>query len=135
MMRKLLVAFGLALACGLASGPASAQDRLQQFSGVASFYSKGYEGVVASGEQYDAKQFTAAHRTLPLGTRLRVTDPATNLSVDVIVNDRGPFTKDFVIDLSYAAAKALRMIDRGLMNVTAAVQEQNTFTISTIPVP
>lgn len=122
MMRKLFVAAGFALACDLASGQASAQEQiLQQISGVASFYSKGYEGVVASGEQYDAKQFTAAHRTLPLGTRLRVTDPATNLSVDVIVNDRGPFTEGRMLDLSLAAATELRMIERGVIDVKAAV--------------
>ena len=61
------------------------------------------------------KNSPAAHRTLPFGTRLRVTDPKTHRSVVVIVNDRGPFTKGRVIDLSLAAAKALRMTGRGLI--------------------
>ena len=67
-------------------------------------------------------KFTAAHRTLPFGTRLRVTDAKTHRSVVVIVNDRGPFTKGRVLDLSLAAAKALHMPDRGLIRVTAAVE-------------
>jgi rare lipoprotein A len=59
---------------------------------------------------------------LPFGTRLRVTDPKTHRSVTVVVNDRGPFTTDRMIDLSLAAAKALRMTDRGLIRVMAAMQ-------------
>jgi|ERR1039458_3874583 rare lipoprotein A len=121
MTWRIWLAAGLALACGLAGGPASARDP-QRFSGRASYYSKNYEGQTSSGERYDPKKFTAAHRTLPFGTRLRVTDPKSHRSVNVIVNDRGPFTKDYVIDLSYAAAKALRMTDRGLVQVKAAVQ-------------
>jgi len=121
MTWRICMSAGLVLACGLASEKASAQDS-QRFSGIAAYYSKGYEGTVASGARYDPKQFTAAHRTLPFGTRLRVTDPKTHRSVDVVVNDRGPFTKGYVIDLSLAAAAELRMIDRGLINVTAAVQ-------------
>jgi len=118
---------GLLLVCGLAGGEASAQD-LQQFSGIAAYYSKNYKGAVASGERYDPKKFTAAHRTLPFGTRLRVTDPKTHRSVEVIVNDRGPFTKGYMIDLSFAAAAELRMIDRGLIKVIAAVQSPTSFT-------
>ena len=59
---------------------------------------------------------------MPFGTRLHVTDPKTHRSIEVVVNDRGPFTKGYVIDLSLATAAELRMIDRGLINVTAAVQ-------------
>jgi rare lipoprotein A len=121
MIWRIGAAAGLAFVCGLASEEASAQDP-QQFFGLAAHYSKGYEGAVASGERYDPEQFTAAHRTLPLGTRLRVTDPKTHRSVEVVVNDRGPFTKGYVIDLSFAAAKELHMIGRGLIEVTAAVQ-------------
>ncbi len=121
MIWGLWVAAGLVLTCGLASGEAFAQDS-QQFSGVASYYGENYDGAMASGARYDPKQFTAAHRTLPFGTRLLVTDPMTHLSVGVTVNDRGPFTKDRVLDLSFAAASELRMTDHGLINVTAAVQ-------------
>jgi len=121
MTWRISVAAGLLFACGLASGEASAQA-LQQFSGLAAYYSKDYKGIVASGERYDPSKFTAAHRTLPFGTRLRVTDPKTHRSVTVTVNDRGPFNKGCVIDLSYAAAQAMHMTDRGLIKVTAAVQ-------------
>jgi Lytic transglycolase len=71
---------------------------------------------------YDPDKFTAAHRTLPFGTRVRVTDTRSQRSVVVVVNDRGPFIKGRVIDLSLAAAKALRMTDRGLLKVTAVVE-------------
>jgi rare lipoprotein A len=115
------VAAGLGLTCGLASAEASAQDS-QQFSGVASYYSKNYEGQTSSGARYDPKLFTAAHRTLPFGTHLRITDPLTQLSVDVIVNDRGPFIEGRTLDLSLAAALELGMIERGLIAMTAAVR-------------
>lgn len=92
------------------------------FSGVAAFYSTDYSGRTACGERYDPKKYTAAHRSLPFGTRLRVTDPRSQRSVIVVVNDRGPFTRGRVLDLSLAAAKALHMIDRGLMKVTAVVE-------------
>ena len=112
---------GLVFACSLASGQASAEDP-KQFSGLAVYYSKDYEGIVTSGERYDPKKFTAAHRTLPFGTRVRVTDPKTKRSVEVVVNDRGPFNKGYVIDLSLAAAKELGIIHDGQTEVTVAVQ-------------
>lgn len=92
------------------------------FTGVAAFYSTNYSGKTACGERYDPKKYTAAHRSLPFGTRLRITDPRSQRSVVVVVNDRGPFTRGRVLDLSLAAAKALQMIDRGLMKVTAVVE-------------
>ena len=112
---------GVALASCLASGSAIAQSA-REFSGVAAYYSNDYSGRTAAGERYDPNKFTAAHRSLPFGTRLRVTDPRSQRSVVVVVNDRGPFTKGRVLDLSLAAAKALRMTDRGLMKVTAVVE-------------
>lgn len=108
--------FGVFLA-----GNASAQER-KQFSGVAAFYSADYSGRTACGQRYDPTKFTAAHRTLPFGTRLRVTDPKSRRSVTVVVNDRGPFTKGRVLDLSLAAAKALHMVGRGLVKVTVEVE-------------
>ena len=94
----------------------------RQFSGVAAFYSTDYSGRTARGERYDPKKFTCAHRSLPLGTRLRVTDRGSQRSVVVVVNDRGPFTKGRVLDLSLAAARALGMTGRGLLKVTAIVE-------------
>ncbi len=121
MARKILTMAGLMLACAIGSDGAWAQDA-KTFSGIAAFYSADYKGTTASGDVYDPRKLTCAHRTLPFGTRLRVTDLRSGRSVVVTVNDRGPFNKDRVIDLSLAAAKVLGMTGGGLMKVTAAVQ-------------
>ena len=105
----------------LATSGASAAD-VRDFSGSAAYYSVDYKGRTASGADYDPNKFTCAHRTLPFGTRLRVIDKRTQRSVVVTVNDRGPFNKGRVIDLSLAAAKALRMTERGVVAVTATVE-------------
>jgi len=118
-MRKAAVLAGLVLAT--MSGPALAGSGTHQFSGVAAYYSPNYHGRTANGVHYDPSRLTAAHRTLPFGTRVRVTDRKTGRSVEVTVNDRGPFTRGRVIDLSLAAAKQLGMIDRGLARVDAMV--------------
>lgn len=117
----LLSALLSALLCALAISPAFAQGA-KEFSGTASFYDKNYSGKTASGQRYDGAKLTAAHRTLPFGTRLVVTDKKTHRSVTVVVNDRGPFTKGRVLDLSYAAAQALHMQTRGLIRVVASVE-------------
>src|SRR5579885_2352078 len=92
------------------------------FAGRAASYDTHYHGRTAAGEQYDPAKFTAAHRTLPFGTRLKVTDRRTGRSVEVVVNDRGPFTRGRVLDLSLAAAKQLKMLGRGLTRVTASIE-------------
>ena len=120
LFRKLIVA-GLVFVPSILSGGAIAESA-RQFSGVAAYYSTNYSGRTACGDRYDPGKFTAAHRSLPFGTRLRVTDPRSQRSVVVVVNDRGPFTKGRVLDLSLAAAKALRMMDRGLVKVTAIIE-------------
>ena len=114
-------AIGLFAAAVMSAGEARAADS-HQFNGLAAYYDKGYAGRTASGEPYDPAKFTCAHRSLPFGTRLRVTDPRSKRSVEVVVNDRGPFTKGRVIDLSFAAATALHMTGRGVMNVVAEIQ-------------
>jgi rare lipoprotein A len=116
------LAIGLTLALLVAAGPAFAADKTHQFSGVAAYYDQNYHGRTAAGEQYDPRKLTAAHRTLPFGTRLKVTDRKSGRSVEVVVNDRGPFTRGRVLDLSLAAAKALHMLGRGLARVTAEVE-------------
>ena len=83
--------------------------------GVASFYTEG--NSTASGEKYDPAELTAAHPTLPFGTRLRVTNTATGKSVTVRVNDRGPYVPGRVVDVSYSAAQALGMVHSGTANV------------------
>jgi rare lipoprotein A len=87
--------------------------------GLASFYSEGHE--TASGERFDPHELTAAHRTLPFGTRLQVTNVATGRSVMVRVNDRGPFVKGRVVDVSYSAAQALGMVHAGVADVKVDV--------------
>jgi peptidoglycan lytic transglycosylase len=121
MSRGFWIAAGMALASGFVAGHALAQGP-RDFSGVASYYDKDYKGQVASGPAYDGTKFTAAHRTLPFGTRLSVTDRKTHRSVTVTVNDRGPFVKGRVLDLSFAAAQALHMTGRGLIDVTASIE-------------
>jgi rare lipoprotein A len=83
--------------------------------GLASYYWKGRK--TASGERFDADALTAAHRTLPFGTRVRVTSLATGRSVTVRINDRGPFIRGRTVDISRAAAQSLGMIDRGVTKV------------------
>jgi rare lipoprotein A len=92
------------------------------FAGRAAYYDVGYKEKTTSGAPYDPNKFTAAHRTLPFGTRVKVTDDKTGRSVVVTINDRGPFNDNRVIDLSLAAAKAIGMIERGIITVHAVVQ-------------
>lgn len=87
-------------------------------SGTASWYGPGFYGrKTASGEIFRKGELTAAHRTLPMGTKLRVTNKETGESVVVKVNDRGPFHGNRVIDLSHAAASTLGMIQSGVCSV------------------
>ena len=82
--------------------------------GVASWYGPGFHGRrTANGERFDMHELTAAHKTLPFGTRVLVHNPRTGKEVVVRINDRGPFIKGRVIDLSKAAAKALGLKSRG----------------------
>lgn len=92
-----------------------AGDAQGKSHGVASFYSQGTK--TANGERFDPQELTAAHPTLPFGTRLRVTNQHTGRSVTVRVNDRGPYVPGRVVDVSYAAAEQLGMVDRGVAPV------------------
>jgi rare lipoprotein A len=86
--------------------------------GLASFYGKGFEGKpTASGEPFNPRGFTAAHRTLPFGTCVRVEDKRTGKSVEVRVNDRGPYVAGRIIDLSDAAAAQLGIKGEGVASV------------------
>src|SRR5689334_19646900 len=83
-------------------------------TGMASYYSDDHEGRrTASGRRYDAERLTAAHRTLPFGTRLRVTNLANDRSVVVTVTDRGPFVRGRIVDVSRRAAEKLGFVARG----------------------
>jgi len=91
---------------------------------MASFYSNKYQGMrTASGEIYDGRKMTAAHRSLPFGVKVRVTDLSSNRSVIVRINDRGPFTRNRIIDLSLAAARQLGMVQKGSTQVRVEVFE------------
>ncbi|NNF65895.1 MAG: septal ring lytic transglycosylase RlpA family protein [Gammaproteobacteria bacterium] len=90
--------------------------------GVASWYGGKFHGrKTANGERYDMHQLTAAHKTLPLPTWVRVTNLRNGNSVDVRVNDRGPFVKNRLIDVSYAAAMQLGMVESGTTLVEVEV--------------
>ena len=83
--------------------------------GMASFYTEGTK--TASGEKFNTNELTAAHPTLPFGTRLRVTNVASGQSVTVRVNDRGPYVRGRVVDVSHAAAETLGMVGGGVAKV------------------
>ena len=97
--------------------PATSQPTMME-TGVASWYGpKFHNKLTASGEVFNQEKFTAAHQTLPWGSRVKVTNLANGKSVDVRINDRGPFGKGRIIDVSRAAARALGMVGRGITTV------------------
>jgi len=113
--------------------PGQTQDTVQRFRtrklqvGKASWYGRIFQHKrTASGEPYDMYQFTAAHRTLPLGSWVKVTDLKTKRSVVVRINDRGPVPTNRIIDLSYSAAKMLEIGDRGVHPVRLDLIETTT---------
>ncbi len=98
----------------MAEAPVEASDSRAIGSGMASYYGAGFAGrPTASGERFNPSALTAAHRTLPFGTRLKVTNPHNGRSVVVRVNDRGPFSRGRVIDLSQEAARQIGLIQQG----------------------
>jgi rare lipoprotein A len=97
--------------------------------GVASFYTE--DEWTASGEKFNTHAMTAAHPTLPFGTKLRVTNVTNGRSVVVRINDRGPFVPGRVVDLSEQAAESLGMVERGIVKVKLdVVQKQSGSTAS-----
>jgi peptidoglycan lytic transglycosylase len=124
-LRGLWLAFALAVAaCG---GPPrhgtspGGEPGVQR--GMATFYGDEQQGgPTASGERFDKRQLTAAHRTLPMGTRVRVTNTRNGRSVEVRINDRGPYgNRSRIIDVSEAAARQLDMIVAGVVPVIVEV--------------
>lgn len=109
--------------CGSAKASVKAPDGgRHEMQGMASWYGQQFHGrPTASGEPFDMNGFTAAHKTLPFGTRVRVTHQETKKSVVVRITDRGPFVRGRVIDLSYGAAKDLGMIQAGVVPVQLEV--------------
>jgi len=93
-----------------------------QLTGEISYYGKGFHGKkTANGETFNQHQMTAAHKTLPFDTRIKVTLLSTGKSVVVRVNDRGPFVKNRILDVSYGAAKKLGLIEHGTGSATLKV--------------
>ncbi len=118
--RMRVLCFSLFLGLALLGSSASADGDVT--SGEASYYHDKFQGrKTASGEAYDKDALTAAHRTLPFGTRLRVTRIDTQQSVLVRVNDRGPAKSARVIDLSRKAAEELGLLTAGVANVDIVI--------------
>ena len=108
------------------SGVASKADDnievLQTITGSASWYGGKFHGrTTANGERYDMNELTAAHKTLPFGTKVRVINERNGKAVVVRINDRGPFVGKRVIDLSRGAAQAVGMINQGVARVKLEV--------------
>lgn len=106
---------------GTESAVRTGNDTLYTFyqQGIATYYADKFQGrKTAFGERYDRKLYTAAHRTLPHNSLVRVTALSNKKSVIVRINDRGPFTRNRVIDLSKAAAKEIDLVAHGIMKVT-----------------
>ena len=119
-MKKIYFLLLLAL-----SGYQIAQAQVQ--TGKASFYADKFEGrPTASGEKYKHSKLTAAHKSLPFGTKVRVTNTSNNLSVEVVINDRGPYVDGRIIDLSKSAAEKLGFINIGLADVRMEVLDAGT---------
>lgn len=97
------------------------------FKGMASWYGPGFNGKrTASGERFRQNELTAAHKTLPFGTIVRVTNLQNARTVDVRINDRGPFVRGRIIDLSKGAAQQLNMIRTGVVPVEVRVLRLGT---------
>ncbi len=122
MKANLLAALVLAAsACLLPAEKGLAEERLPE-EGLASWYGGKFQGRrTASGEIFDTRRFTAAHRSLPFGTQVLVTNLANGKTVTVRINDRGPFVDGRVIDLSLAAAAAIGLAGRGVVPVRLEV--------------
>lgn len=105
----------------------------QNQTGKASFYADAFEGrQTANGEKYRHNRLTAAHKTLPFGTRVRVTNLSNQQQVEVVINDRGPYAEGRIIDLSKSAAEKLGFINQGLTDVTLEVIDAGDG-MSTVP--
>ncbi len=103
--------------------------------GKASFYADKFEGSpTASGEKYRASRLTAAHKTLPFGTKVRVTNLANNESVVVTINDRGPFVEGRIIDVSKSAAERLSFFNQGTTEVKMEIVDATDGKQDTQPV-
>jgi rare lipoprotein A len=110
---------------GLTKGQADLDIGMKE-RGIASWYGDDFHGwVTASGEIYDMHMLTAAHRTLPLGTIVRVTNVVNGRHIVIRINDRGPYVNGRILDVSYAAAKRLDMLRDGISAIQLEVVGQH----------
>lgn len=110
----------LAAGCSRMPRPGSLVDSYE--TGGASYYGSEFQGrTTASGARYDGGLMTAAHRTLPFGTRVRIVNLGNERSVEVVINDRGPFRKGRIVDLSRRAAELIGLIKVGVARVRLEV--------------
>lgn len=118
----LVFLFGIALTgCGTTYKSANASYS-EELEGIASYYAEDFHGRrTSNGETYDMHAMTAAHRTLPFNSRVRVTNLDNRRSVEVRINDRGPFKGNRVIDLSFKAALEIGLISHGTAPVSIEV--------------
>jgi rare lipoprotein A len=125
LLPTLLAVLALAcFGCASASAPVQAQTSASSYrqSGQASYYADKFQSrSTASGEPYDKNALTGAHRKLPFGTRVRVTNTNNGKSVIVRINDRGPYSKKRIIDLSRSAFSAIGNTRAGILPVTIEV--------------
>ena len=126
----LIACIGLILSsCHHKSIPSSSipgEGKIYSETGYASFYGDKYDGgKTANGETFHQNKLTAAHKKLPFGTMVKVTNLSNNKTVIVRVNDRGPFVRTRIIDLSKAAAQQLNMINAGVVKVKIEYRKKN----------
>jgi rare lipoprotein A len=122
VLTSLLLLLLLVTGIGCAPTKPSVGQRGYTEEGKASYYSNKLHGrKMANGDKYSRHKLTAAHRTLPFGTKVKVTNLQTNKSVKVKITDRGPFVQGRVVDLSEAAAKRLDYISAGIVPVRVKV--------------
>jgi len=139
--------WSMLLVCGLTLGGCTVLPKGQadldvgsKELGMASWYGEDFHGwVTANGEIYDMEALTAAHRTLPLGTWLRVTNVENGRQVRVRINDRGPYLNGRVVDLSLAAARELEMVESGVaavhLEVVSEPQGGRLSAVDLLPMP
>lgn len=114
------------------SQPTFAQSNDKTQVGAASWYGSKYHGrKTSSGERYNKNEMTAAHKTLPFGTMVKVTNPANDKSVILRINDRGPFVGKRIIDVSEAAARKLGMHSEGVAKVKVEVLDKSDLAAAT----
>ena len=108
------------------SNQTNENEKESTLGGYASYYADEFHGrKTANGETFDMNALTAAHRTLPFGTKVKVKNTKNNKTVVVRINDRGPFKDNRIIDLSLAAAKQLGMVDTGTVWVELEILERS----------